>query len=190
MYCGSMKMLRKWCRLIHRDLSYFFSGVLIIYAVSGIALNHKDSFNAGFSVEKREYKVRYSLPDPDKINESHVRNLLREINEENRYTKHYFPQAGTLKVFLKGGSNLAVDLPSGNAVYERVSRRPFFGAVSRLHYNPGKWWTVFSDIFAVSLLVIVLTGLFIVKGRRGIRGTGGIELLAGIAVPLLFLFFG
>lgn len=185
----SMNTLRKWCRNIHRDLSFLFSGVLIVYAVSGVALNHKDSFNSNFSIEKKEYKIRYPLPVRDKINESHVHNLLKEIDEENHYTKHYFPQAGTLKVFLKGGSNLVVELSSGNAEYERVSRRPFLSAVSRLHYNPGKWWTVFSDIFAVSLLIIVLTGIFMIKGRKGIRGIGGIELLVGIAVPLIFLFF-
>lgn len=184
-----MNTLRKWCRNIHRDVSFLFSGVLIVYAVSGIALNHKDSFNADFSIERTAYKITHDLMAKEEIDESYVRELLGEIGEENHYTKHYFPHESTLKVFLKGGSCLTVDLFSGNAVYERVSRRPFFSAVSRLHYNPGKWWTAFSDIFAVSLLVIVLTGFLMIKGRKGIWGAGGIELLIGIAVPLLFLFF-
>ena len=47
----------------------------------------------------------------------------------------------------------------------------------------------FSDIFAASLLVITLTGLVMVPGRNGLRGRGGIELAAGIAVPILFLLF-
>ncbi|NLZ94386.1 MAG: peptidase, partial [Bacteroidales bacterium] len=35
------RQLRKWSRIIHRDLSFFFSGVIIIYAISGFVLNHK-----------------------------------------------------------------------------------------------------------------------------------------------------
>ena len=61
--------------------------------------------------------------------------------------------------------------------------------MNRLHYNPNRWWTRFSDIFAASLLVITLTGLVMVPGCNGLRGRGGIELAAGIAVPILFLLF-
>ena len=54
-----------------------------------------------------------------------------------------------MKVFLKGGSNLLVNVKTGEAVYESVTRRPLIGAMSRLHYNPGQWWTYFADIFAI-----------------------------------------
>jgi len=33
--------------------------------------------------------------------------------------------------------------------------------------------------FAVSLIIITITGIFIIKGKEGILGRGGIELLAG-----------
>ena len=33
--------IRRWARIIHRDLSYFFAGVVVVYAVSGIVLNHR-----------------------------------------------------------------------------------------------------------------------------------------------------
>ena len=42
-------------------------------------------------------------------------------------------------------------------------------------------------IFAVSLIIITITGIFINKGKKGIWGRGGIELLAGIIVPILFM---
>ena len=41
--------LRRWCRLLHRDLSYFFAGMVLIYALSGIAMNHRDTFNPDYS---------------------------------------------------------------------------------------------------------------------------------------------
>ena len=179
----------RWSRNIHRDISFLCSGVLVVYVSSGIALNHKDSFNSNFDIKKSVYIVGQALPEQQDIKKKDVLLLLEEIGEENQYTKHYFPEKGSLKVFLKGGSNLVVDIASGHAVYEKVTRRPFFSAISRLHYNPGKWWTTFSDIFAISLLVIVLTGFLMIKGRRGLWGIGGIELLIGIAIPLFFLFF-
>lgn len=48
---------------------------------------------------------------------------------------------------------------------------------------------MFSDIFAACLIVITITGLVMVKGKKGLWGRGGIELSVGIAIPLLFIFF-
>ena len=109
--------------------------------------------------------------------------------DEKGYTKHYFPKENQLKIFIKGGSSLVINLTNGEAVYEQVRKRPVISAFNRLHYNPGRWWTVFSDIFALSLLIITITGLILVKGKKGIGGRGGIELLVGILFPLLFLLF-
>ena len=61
--------------------------------------------------------------------------------------------------------------------------------MNRLHYNPSRWWTVFSDVFLASLVVIVVSGLVMLRGPKGLWGRGGIELLAGILIPVLFMFF-
>ena len=92
-----------------------------------------------------------------------------------------------MKVFLKGGSSLVVDTQTGAAVYEKLERRFLLSDMVKLHYNPGKWWTTFSDVFAVSLILITLTGLVMVKGPKGFWGRGGILFLVGIIVPILFL---
>lgn len=41
-------IIRKWSRLLHRDLSFFFAGILMIYAISGFMLNHKKDFNSDY----------------------------------------------------------------------------------------------------------------------------------------------
>ena len=41
--------IRKWSRLIHRDLSFFFAGMVLIYVISGIVMNHRDTINPNFS---------------------------------------------------------------------------------------------------------------------------------------------
>lgn len=181
--------LRKWSRAIHRDLSFFFSGMLLIYAVSGFVMNHRDTINPNFSIERREFKVQQSLPDKSGMDKQTVLALLQPLDEADNYTKHYFPKPDVMKVFLKGGSNLTVDVRTGEAVYESVTRRPILSAMTRLHYNPGKWWTLFADIFAIGLIVITVSGIIMLKGRKGISGRGGVELAAGILIPLCFLFF-
>ena len=181
--------IRKWSRIIHRDLSFFFAGMVLIYAISGIVMNHRDTINPNFSITRKEYKIAENLPDKAGLNKEKVLTLLEPLGETATYTKHYFPQADVMKVFLKGGSNLLVNVKTGTAVYESVTRRPLIGAMSRLHYNPGQWWTCFADIFAVGLIIITLSGIIMLKGNKGIIGRGGIELIAGILIPIFFLFF-
>ena len=113
--------------------------------------------------------------------------LLERAGVGEGYVKHYFPDGHTLKIFLEGGSSLVADIRSGEAVVERLTRRPVWSALTKLHYNPGSWWTAFADIFGGGLILITLTGLVIVKGPKGLRGRGGVELAAGILLPLLFL---
>ena len=178
---------RKWSRIIHRDVSYLFAGMILIYALSGILMNHRRDLNPHYSVEVKEFKVTQDLSDKDKIDKALVLEVLQPLEEADNYTKHYFQKDGRMKVFLKGGSNLVVDTQTGAAVYEKLERRFLLSDMVKLHYNPGKWWTTFSDIFAVSLILITLTGMVMIKGKKGFWGRGGILFVIGILLPILFL---
>ena len=156
-----MSAVRKWSRPVHRDLSFFFSGVLLIYAVSGFMLNHKRDFNSDYSVRRTELVFAQEIPRAEQEwIRARAEELLLRVGEEGNYLKHYFPEPDRLKVFIRG----------------------------RLHYNPSRWWTVFSDVFLAGLIVIVLSGLVMMRGPKGLRGRGGVELIAGILIPLLFIF--
>ena len=149
-------------------------------------MNHKDTFNSQYDITVTQYTLSQPLPSKETVDKKYiVENILRDIDEEKNYTKHYYPNDSALKVFLKSGSNLIIDTATGDVTYEKIRRRPILGAMSRLHYNPGKVWTIFSDIFAISMLIVIITGLFIMKGKHGIIGIGGIELIIGIAFPIL-----
>ena len=82
-----------------------------------------------------------------------------------------------------------VNIENQEAIYESVKPRYIMSAMARLHYNPGKWWTTFADVFAVGIIVIILSGLVMVKGRRGLLGIGGLELFVGMLIPIVFLLF-
>jgi len=56
-----------------------------------------------------------------------------------------------------------------------VRNRVIFSEVSYLHYNkPIKLWTWFSDLFALGLILMAISGLFLVQGKKGITGRGGV----------------
>lgn len=177
---------RRICRTLHRDLSFFISGLVVVYAVSGIAMNHRDTINPDYSVARTEYAVDTAAIGLN-MSKADVMRLLEPLGCEGDYTKHYFPDGKTLKIFIRGGSSLTVDLAEGRAVCERLTPRHVLKAFTRLHYNPGRWWTAFADMFAAMLLTVTVTGVAMVKGRKGLWGRGGVEMLLGAAIPITFL---
>jgi len=180
---------RKWNRIIHRDVSYLFAGMILIYALSGILMNHRGDLNPHYSVTRKECKIESGLDfsDKAKVDKAMVFKMLEPLGEADNYIKHYFPKNGEMKVFLKGGSSVVVDTQTGEAVYEMLQRRWLLSDMVKLHYNPGRWWTTFSDIFAGCLILITLTGMVMVKGKKGFWGRGGILFVIGILIPILFL---
>ena len=180
---------RKWSRIVHRDLSFFFAGMILIYAISGIVMNHRDSINPHYTVTQTEYKITQDLSDKSKVNEKVILSLLQPLNETDHFTKYYYPNPDRIKVFLKGGSSLVINTQTQEAVYEKLKRRPLISSMVQLHFNPGKWWTWFADAFAISLILITISGMVMIKGSKGLWGRGGIELVVGILIPILFLAF-
>lgn len=178
---------RRLCVALHRDLGFFFAGIIVIYALSGIFMNHRHDINPSYTVEITEMALPDGFPTAkSSIKEADIKAILDDIGETGNFTKHYFVK-DNLKILLRGGSSMTFDLHSGSGTYERVRPRPIIADMVKLHYNPGRWWTIFSDIFAAALILITLTGLFILKGRKGIAGRGTVELIIGIAIPILFL---
>ena len=183
-----MKQLRKWSRILHRDIGYFFIGTTLIYGLSGIALNHMSDWNPNYSVEIKNFKTAINLEKSDSTKEN-VLKLLDEVDNRENYKKHYYRNDNQLKIFIKGGSSIIVNIRNGKGYAEYLKKRPIFYEVNYLHYNPNRIWTWFSDIYAAALILFAVTSFFMVKGKKGITGRGGIYAALGILIPLLFLLF-
>ncbi len=172
-------------RFIHRDLGYIFFAMSVIYGVSGIAINHLNDWDPNYDVEYRDVKIEAGILSA-KPTKKEVLAALNSVGETSPYKKHIMRHASTLKVFIKNGS-MIVDLNDGWATIEKIQRRPILHAMNYLHYNPGNWWTLFSDIFAVALVLMAITGLFMIKGKNGIKRRGAWLTVLGIIIPILFL---
>lgn len=173
--------------IIHRDLGYFFAGTTILYALSGLAVNHLHDWDPNFIIKRQD--VQTPIPENiDTLSRQWVLGVLEPLDQQDNYRSHDFPTPKKLKIYLDEGS-VFVDLESGKGVFESVTRRPFFYQINCLHISPKRAWLVFSDVFAVALIIIALTGLFVLKGRKGITGRGAILVAAGILFPLVVVLY-
>ncbi|MCG8306105.1 MAG: PepSY-associated TM helix domain-containing protein [Cytophagales bacterium] len=178
---------RKLNNALHRDVGYFFFGMFIIYALSGIALNHIDDWDPNYIIDNKRVTVEPAKLGPS-MSAAQVARLMEELNVNKKIKKHYFPNSRTLKVFLHGGA-LTLNIRTGHGFLETVGRRPLFYEVNYLHYNHTKsLWTWFSDIFAGGMILLAATGLFVLRGKKGFKKRGIWFVLIGILIPLLFLF--
>ena len=49
---------RKLCRWLHRDLSFFFAGMVLIYALSGLFMNHRNDIDRVLRSSYVMFKIR------------------------------------------------------------------------------------------------------------------------------------
>jgi len=177
----------KWRKLIiatHRDVGYFFAGLTVLYAISGIAVNHIEDWNPNYVIRTEETSVG-ELPTGGNADLAAAVLDRLGIVEEPESVVRMAPDQ--LKIFLDQRT-LTVSVPAGEVVDEVARRRYAFFEVNYLHLNHGKgFWTWFADIYAVGLLVLACTGIFIITGKKGLGGRGSWLLIAGLVIPLIYL---
>lgn len=178
--------LRKLNRSIHRDLGYIFFFMTLIYGLSGIALNHLDDWNPSYIINSKEFKVDKKVIEESNLSRNDVLKIMDQYAPHETYKSHYSPSENTIKIFIKNGS-IAINTETLECLLETTKRRPIFHQVNYLHYNPKKLWTILSDIYAISLLILAISGLFILKGKNGITGRGAWLTAIGIIIPVIFL---
>jgi len=79
---------RKWFRVIHRDFGYLFFGVTLVYAISGIAINHLDDWNPNYIITTKNIQTELR-PGAEK---GEILGMLEEYGEHKNYKNHYFPE--------------------------------------------------------------------------------------------------
>lgn len=175
-------------RALHRDIGFLCVGLTIIYCISGIAVNHVDKWNPNYKIERVKVKLEQA-PLEGEPDERWIQNTIRFLNLNEPYKTSFQTSPNQIRIFLEK-SVVDVNLRTLDATYEKAVERPFFYEINFLHLNkPKKQWTKIADAYALGLIYLAVSGLFMVKGERGILGRGGWLTLAGIIIPLVFLYY-
>ena len=178
------KPWRRWNAATHRDVGYFTVALTLAYAISGLAVNHIASWNPNYAKVKEVRQIQpLSRTDPTEVL---VRAAQAQLKPEGRFKSAFQPDDDTLQLYYDR-TTYAVDLPSGKVLVEAVRPRPVLYAMNQLHLKaPKRLWTVIADLYAVALLVLAFTGLFILKGPKGFLGRGLWLTGVGAAVPVFY----
>ncbi len=145
-------------------------------------LNHIGGSDPAYSVAKGSKTIEPGLSE---------KQLTAEWAKETDFPaiKRFFPAGDSHIRILAEGGTAQYNPVTGELKYEFYNKRPFIYFINKLHYNQVKGWTFMADLFAALLIFFALSGLFIVKGKKGLSGSGKWYLLAGLLIPLAYLFF-
>nr|WP_319401345.1 PepSY-associated TM helix domain-containing protein [uncultured Carboxylicivirga sp.] len=174
--------LRKWIRIIHRDLGYLLVGITIIYGISGFLLNHMNGKDPAYHTMNATIQIEPHLSTTD------ITEQLSKNDELPKVKTVLTAKDGFYKVLFNGGIG-AYNTNTGELSYEIHQKRPFVYAINKLHYNKVKGWTATSDFFAFSLIFLAISGMFMVKGKNGLIRRGISLILIGLAIPILYVVF-
>lgn len=177
---------RKWLRALHRDFGYIAVGLTFIYALSGLAVNHIADWDPNFENYEREFTVVTPLPADDYEAAAVVQQKAGIQGEPI----DVYPVTDELLEITFDDRTLHVTRTDGSVYEEGQEPRFFLRAANWLHLNRGKKaWTWFADGYAVVLLFLATSGIFMLPGRKGLLGRGAVLVGLGIAIPLVYLTY-
>lgn len=177
---------RRIVRVIHRDTGFVAAALTIIYALSGIAVNHINDWNPNYIVEKDTLLIE-PLGDSSLTKEKSVSYVISALEIKDTIKNSFRHSPVLIDIFFEK-KTVSANLKSGVVIIEKISDRYVFKESNFLHLNtPKKLWTWIADIFAVALILLAVTGLMMNKGKNGFKGRGKWFFLLGVAIPLFFL---
>jgi hypothetical protein len=175
---------RRWNGLLHRDIGFLCIGLTLVYAVSGVAVNHISDWNPSYRTERVTTNIGPVSGNPTAP--ATARQILARLDEHGKLENSFRPDPDSLQLFVEGRSIL-VHLATGNVIHDKAIPRPGLREMNFLHLNhPKKTWTWAADIYALALAFLAISGLLMIRRATLVRGlllTG-----SGIVIPLLFLW--
>lgn len=179
---------RKWNFILHRDIGYLCVGLTILYAISGIAVNHVDDWNPSYEISKESISIGKVDRADVIVSKDEVSEIIKKIGAMQKFKNYHQSSKDELKIFLVDNT-ISVHLENGT-VEQKIAKRRFLLFESNfLHLNhPKKLWTYVADLYAVGLLLLALTGFLMMFGKNKIKLRGVVFTSIGVTVPVVFLF--
>jgi hypothetical protein len=180
-------MNKKTFRNLHRDLGYFYIGLIVSFALSGLMMNHRDSWHPEkYTTETKAIEVQ--LPAESEINEKFAEDFAKKLGIDDKMRRHMVKK-GTFKISFEN-HDVEIDMKTGKGEIVSFIKTAIISQSMKLHKNDSNFWIYYSDIFALSLITIALTGTIMIKGGKfSFKQRGWKLAVAGVIFPLLFLIF-
>ncbi|WP_339915846.1 PepSY-associated TM helix domain-containing protein [Yeosuana marina] len=179
-------MKAKTLRALHRDLGYFYVGLIISFACSGIMMNHRGTWHPEkYTVETKAIQVKLPKNKKD-INDNYVENLVTTLQIEDKLKRHLL-RSDQLRLMFNN-TEVEIDTKTGKGEVIEFIKTPLISQMVTLHKNTSNWWIYYSDIFGLSLIIIAITGtLMLTHGKHTFKRRGWKLAIAGVLFPILFL---
>ncbi len=186
--------VRRLLRAVHRDMGYLAVGLTLVYAASGLAVNHIADWDPNFhSYEsmhelgvleaRREGQTEWSADEARAL----AAKALTKLGVAEAPQDVYASAVDQIDVTLNHRT-LHVNPLTGHVLDQGQKPRFLLRAANWLHLNRGKRaWRYIADIYAAGLLFLALSGMFMIKGTKGLLGRGAILVLIGVAIPILYV---
>jgi uncharacterized protein len=175
------KRWRGWLRAIHRDFGYLAVGFTLIYALSGLAINHIADWDPNFKASETTISIAPITADvPDDV-------AIKRVIDATGTGKpdDVFRAGDEIRLSYHDGTQVTAIGDTGQITVQARSPRFFLRVANWLHYNRGKAaWTYVADVYAAMLLYLAISGIFMIKGRLGLKWRGATLISLGVAVPL------
>jgi len=183
------RLRRRWrlvLRSLHRDVGYVLVGLTVVYALSGLAINHIDDWNPNFVDAQRTVRLDGPLPADTAAAAALIQ---RELGIEGK-PESVEDYGSELELSFGSNRTVRADRDSGQIFDDHQEPRFFLRVANWLHYNRGKAaWTYIADGYAALLLFLALSGTVMLKGRKGLVGRGAILIGLGILIPVAYVHF-
>jgi len=178
---------RKINHSLHRDIGFLCIGLTLLYAISGVAVNHiTHDFNPSYKIVKQTASVT-PVPKGTNPDMELVSKILGELEEYGKFKNVAMISPDNMRIFVEGNT-IDVQLSTGSVLQEKVAKRPLLFELNYLHLNkPKQTWTIAADIYAVLLGFLAVSGLFMIRKKTLRRGI--ILTAAGFMIPVFFLIY-
>jgi uncharacterized protein len=172
-------------RNTHRDLAYFFLGLIIAFSISGIFLNHRQKWHPRrYTSETKDFTMEPVTKDS--INEAFITKFTG-VQQIDDIMRRFTVADDNLKISYVN-HDVDVNITTGQGKIVIYKTTPLLGQMTKLHVDTSQWWIYYSDIFGVAMLTIAITGMFIERGKNSFQSRGWKLALLGLIFPLIFLF--
>ena len=174
--------LRLWLRAIHRDMGYLAVGLTVVYATSGLAVNHIADWDPNF----HDFQSEREIGPIDATNDELAARSVLDRMSIQEVPKDVYRAGGELTIVLDHRTLHVTD--AGHVLDEGQKPRLLLRVANWLHLNRGKKaWTYVADAYAAGLLFLAASGMFMIPGRKGIVGRGAVLVAIGAAIPIAYV---